>query len=538
MQIFATKASRISPVLFLFFLCLSANAVRAQQDNRHLTEREMQTQGTLIEADKFRLIGFCDKAIPLYEEVLHNMPKETAAMYGMARCYQEQGETENALRWYKEAIKHQPDNPWYRRYLIELLDRQGAYAQAASQAGQLLQIAPDNPEYYYLSAYYQARSGAYDQALKTLDRLEKRIGPSYELLERRYLLLLDQGALKKAEKTIKDYLSKRPEDVSALYLLADLYRKTQNWKKARQVYENILQLSPHEKAAEAGLAEVQRHAGGDRTDKASPAEMLQTLFADSHYAYEEKIKAFIPFVQEAFNKQDPIMLEQGIALARDLTARYPEEASAHAALADLLYGAGRYPEARDAYSRALERKPGVHSVWVNYLDVLQQLGAYRKLSEEAEKALDYFPNDWSFYYLAGRASLATGEISEAISWLREALPLSGKDAAKQAQTLSMLSIAYALAGNEKNSKQSLQQLQKLFGESPLWYYTSASLSLIKGENLAEALNRAQAAVEQAPENPDFLLLLARLLEKNGQGEKAQPLHQKAKQIGGGWCPEN
>ena len=531
MHIFVEIRLRSKRSLWCFFsFCLvvfhSVWPLQAQTDDR-LTEHEAQIRGELIEAEKFRLIGFCDKAIPLYRDVLQNQPREATAMYGLARCYRDQGEADEALRWFKEAVEYEPQNPWFRRTLIDVLDSRGAYAEAARQAESLLQLQADNPDYAYLAAYYQARSGDYDKALKTLDRLQKRVGLTYDLLERKYLLLLDQGALKKAEKILKDYLAERPADIPAYFLLANLYRKDQDWKKAAQVYEKILRLSPNELEAKAGLAEVQGHIEGEQPIASSPAERLRSLFARPDLAYDEKMKAFIPFIRQAVEKEDKLLLDQGVSLARELLRSYPQEASAHAALADLLYGAERLKEAREEYARALQLKPGIHSVWLNQLEILQRLGDYQALGVEAEKAIDYFPNDWYFYYLAGRAHLAEKETEDAVSFLEEALPLSGKDEKKKAETLAQLAIAYALLGQKTQSEQKMQALKVLEGESPLWMSTKARLAGLEGKNLAKAIHWAKEAVEQEPYNRDFLLTLAWLLQQNGQEAEAEKYLKKA-----------
>ncbi len=503
-----------------FTLCLGLQRLQAQADDR-LTEREAQTRGEFVEAEKFRLIGFCDKAIPLYQSVLQAQAREAAAMYGLARCYREEGRQDEALQWCKEAVKYEPENPWYRRSLIEMLDSQGAYTEAAAQAEALLQLQPENPDHAYLTAYYQARSGHYDKALKTLDRLERRIGFTYDLLERKYLLLLDQKELKKAEKLLNDYLAERPGDVSAHFLLADLYRKNRQWEKAAQVYEQILRLSPNDVAAEAGLTEVKKHIGGKRLDAPSPAERLQQLFARSDLSYDQKMKAFIPFIKQAVEKEDPLLLEQGVGLAKELLRAYPEQASAHAALADLLYGADRLEEARAAYVRALELRPGIHSVWLNYLEVLLRLGHDEALSTEAERAIDYFPNDWYFYYLAARAHLGREEFSEAAALLEEALPLSGKNSDRRAETLAQLALVYALQKRVSQSHQKLQALRALEGESPLYLSTKAHVFGLEGKNLAEAVSWAKRAVEQEPDNRDFVLTLVWLLRQDGQTAEAE-----------------
>ena len=516
--------------LACFFIGLSANT--AQIDDR-LTEGEMQTDGAFIEAEKFRLTGFCDKAIPLYQQVLKKRPRETAAMFAMARCYQDEGDSESALRWLRQAVEYDPQNPWYRQFLIRLLDAREDYAAAARQAGELLRLQPDDPDNYYQKAYYLARSGEYDKALKTLDQLQNRIGLTYELLERKYLLLIDRQELKKAEKSLREFLAQHPNDIPAHYLLADLYRKMNKRDKAAGVYKDILRLSPNDTAAAAALSEIQSPSATGQNDA---VQTLSALFKRQDLSYDDKMKAFIPLVQKAFGSEDPQLMEETTTLARQLLNQYPEEASAHAALADLLYGADQLEEARKEYAEAIRLKAGIHSVWFNYLDVLQRLGDYATLASEAEKAIDFFPNEWQFYYLEARAQLALNRPREAADWLREALPLSGKDTQKRAFTLAQLTLACEMQNKKACSDQNLQQLQELTGESPILLQTKACIAALRGEHLAKALEWARTALNQAPENPDFLLTYARLLSLNGRETEAQSYLQKAREMGGGWCP--
>jgi len=73
-------------------------------------------------------------------------------------------------------------------------------------------------------------------------------------------------------------------------------------------------------------------------------------------------------------------------------------------------------------------------------------------------------------------------------------------------------------------------------ESPILLHTKACINALRGQHLAKAIEWAQAALNQAPENPDFLLTYARLLIRDGREAEAQNYLQKAQKLGGGWSP--
>ncbi|HOW85604.1 MAG TPA: sulfatase-like hydrolase/transferase [Candidatus Aminicenantes bacterium] len=120
--------------------------------------------------------------------------------------------------------------------------------------------------------------------------------------------------------------------------------------------------------------------------------------------------------------------ERAIETIRAIIAEDPTIGDAHFGLGNVLYKARRFPEALEAFTRALDLKPDDSFAAINVANCYQAMGRY----EEAEKfVLDYLARgfeDSQLYFLLGNIKIHGGQPGKAIPYLEKCLEVNPRSA--------------------------------------------------------------------------------------------------------------
>jgi tetratricopeptide (TPR) repeat protein len=161
---------------------------------------------------------------------------------------------------------------------------------------------------------------------------------------------------------------------------ATAYKLAGNFRRALQLYDEVIAEYPNDSAGLCGRAEVFR-AEGD----------LQAALDAYELAIERN-----PFIAVPVSGKVEVLKELGryseaTALLRAATVRFPYEQSIAAGYANILKSQGRYAEALAAYDHVIQRFPFALNARLSRIDVLKRLGHLR----EASNACDHFINSYS-----------------------------------------------------------------------------------------------------------------------------------------------
>lgn len=187
-------------------------ALFTAQAQKTYTEEEITQDRMFLEAYEKKLIGKYEEAIALYEKVYEGAPDNTAAAFELARLYDQQRKSNEAIRWMKRAQSGDPANVYYQEFLAELLQSAGQFSEAA-EVYEVLAKKDRNDYYYYRWAYYLVRANEIDAAIKVYDELEKVAGINEEIIRRKQALYMGKGDTKKAEKEMKKLVDAFPKSV-------------------------------------------------------------------------------------------------------------------------------------------------------------------------------------------------------------------------------------------------------------------------------------------------------------------------------------
>lgn len=332
---------------------------------------------------------------------------EAHEFLGFAERYRRNPRAEEAS--YRRALACEPGRPGASLFLAYLLDSRGAQAEAL----RLLLTVPDaqrSTEHYLLMGRL---AGA------TEDQEEERKAYVLAVLSspedtRVYQVLWDATGFKKHfdvfNAAMEEVLAERPDAYLAHYFLGFSHQYAKRPEEAVAAFRRALVINPEYFRARLMIAEVLRQ--DLRDEAAARTEYLELLRVDPGNSRAREVLAGMAFaaardrdldnaviIFTALKEAEPtqwvhranlalIMKErnrpdEAVKIYEEAEELFPYEAQIPNDRGLLLMGLGRTEEAFAAFRTALDRDS-------EFLDALENLGAYSLLGGDAEAAIGYF----------------------------------------------------------------------------------------------------------------------------------------------------
>lgn len=323
-------------------------------------------------------------------EILKAYPGLETAVRILAAAHRLQGDANASLQHLQPlAVRNSSSPSFMYEYGLSL----GAVGQGPAAIGAFSKAVELNPKH---AAAWRALGDQYAVAGdETASRkaYEKHFAVSIRdpaLIEA--IDLLRDGKLAKAERIVRDYLKRQPEDVSAIRILADIGMKLGQFDDARSLLESCLELAPDFHLARHNYAVVLV-----RQQKLEPA-LVQV----------ERLLA-----QEPGNPN--FLILKGTILVR----------------------MGEHGEALDIYERVLKDYPNQPRAQMNYGHTLKTVGRLDESIKAYRECIQQSPGIGEAYW--SLANLKTFKFNQAdIELMRSQVTSEGGDANDQAH------IAFAL----------------------------------------------------------------------------------------------
>lgn len=503
--------------LFIFIYLLSLTIVVAQPDV--MSVDQVNYEKRFIEAKREALLGNTERAIAQFEELIRDASDNDVAYYELGRLHFSQEDNEKAVEALEKAYELR-EVPTYARLLGEVYLATGRNKEGAKLYEKMVRRSPDVPEYYLQQALFLVRDQDIDGAVDVYNKLEKEIGVTPELSRRKHALYLGKGDRRRAEKELLKLIEAFPDNLDYRHLLAGFYTSQGDESAARKTYQAILRMEPADVKAQLAMS------NGENTSAPGQEGELMALFGRSDVPVDIKIGKLLPLVQAVANTGDQSIAGEGLRLSEELRRVHPDEAKAWAITGDLYYHTDRYAMAADAYRETLERDDTVYPVWEQLLHALYLDDQHKELRDQAESALDVFPNRPYVYFYAALGEAARSDFSAAINLMEQAEfifsavnPSSGSVARGYLNILESLESGRLPEGGLPD-----------LSPGPLADYLSARTALNEG-NADDALGLLEA--HDHPRNSNALLLelrgdVLRALNRKGDANGA---YQRARAAG-------
>jgi len=257
------------------------------------------------------------EALEPLQRAVELAPRFARARENLGQALLQTGRLDDAVKQLQEATKLDPSSDSARLKLAHALAALGAGEDADAVFEEAFRLAPDRRQL--------AQAGEH----------------------------LREGRARECERICRELLTRHPDDVNALRLLARVASDAERWGKAELVLLKVLALAPGYHDARLDLARVYKQQ--DRIDEAVACA----------------------------------------ALAADLN---PRNSNAHYLHASMLAIAGRHPQALDAYRRALDINSWHTAAWVGMGHLLKTLGQQEEGIAAYRKAMEQRPNFGEVYW--------------------------------------------------------------------------------------------------------------------------------------------
>lgn len=509
----------------LIHLCFLAIGYNSYAQINRTSEQEVTTQKIFIEANREKILGNYENAAKLYQEVLKRDEKNHATSYELARIYDVLDKDSEALKAIQQAIKYDGNNIWYRMFLADVHEKKGNYKESAKVYEALSKQDDDSnfDIYYHKWAYYLIKSKDAAKAIKVYDELEKIIGISEEVCQKKHRLYLGQGNHKKAAAELEKLIKAYPSEINYRHALASFYQQISSPDQAIAEYKNILKQNPDDARAKMALAGFKKGGSKDVTYLQS----LKPIFEKGELDIDEKMKELMPYISKVAETGDKDLAAVAMELTDILTTVHPKEAKSYSAYGDLLYHSGQSEEALVKFKKAVALDDSVFPIWEQICFIAVETNNNEVLDQYATDAIDLFPNQAKAYYFKGIALTNQKNYKKAIGEFEQALLMSRKPSFLKSNLLHRLGNVYFQTEAFDKSFKAFDEALAINPKNPNLLNDYSFHLAAKGEQLDKAVAMIQQANELAPNQAFIQDTYGFVLYKKRDFKKAKEWMTKA-----------
>ena len=209
--------------------------------------------------------------------------------------------------------------------------------------------------------------------------------------------------------------------------------------------------------------------------------------------------------------------DKAIKTIRAIIAEDPTIGDAHFGLGNVLYKARRFPEALEAFAKALELKPDDSFAAINVANCYQAMGRY----DEGEKfVLDHIARgfaDSQLYFLLGNIKVHAGQPDKAIPYFEKCLEGNPRSASAQ-NALGAVYLNRGASGDDARAEEHLAAAAAINPTLMSLRYNTAQLREKQGR-LAEAADLYLQEIGDSPQSYKALFNLSRVYRQMGREDE-------------------
>jgi tetratricopeptide (TPR) repeat protein len=178
-------------------------------------------------------------------------PTDPDALDLLAEAYEANGDTPRAVEALRQAISANPDNPRYYLHFADLCMAHASYKVGIDMLNVGLKRLPESAGLYTARGVLYIQLGQYDKSDSDFSRAENLDSNASMGMAARGMAALQQNNLPEAETTIRNRLSKQPNDAFLQYLLAETLARrgavagTSEFAQAIEAARKAIQLQPN-----------------------------------------------------------------------------------------------------------------------------------------------------------------------------------------------------------------------------------------------------------------------------------------------------
>ncbi len=495
-----------------------------------LTEKErLYFDNIFFNANKELMLGNTEEAAGLFALCIKQDPGNAAAMYELAKIYNQSGNKEKALDLSGKAANLDPGNTWYQLLYADCLFSQKQYLKGIEIYERIIKLNPDKIEMYFELAEGYLYANKPLEAIKVYDRVEEKIGINEEASLQKMKLYTQLKNSEKAIKELNKLIQLNPHEPKYYGMLGELYQKTGQKEKAMQAYADLKQIDPENPYVHLSLAQYYFEQKQD----AKGLEEYKLAFGNRKLDIDTKIKILLVYYDLSANK--PATKEDALQLCKILIDTHPDEARSYSIYGKFLFRDKKLKEARDAFRMANSRDKTRYDIWYHVLIIDSQLSDYDGMLFDSQQTIDLFPAEPLGYLFNGIAQNQKKQYQTAVAVLKE-----GKEfvVGNSPADSSLLTQFYATLGDVnhelKNIPASDSAYEKALVLDPKNVYVLNNYAYylsVRKEKLDQAEAMSKKTVNMEPTSNSYLDTYGWILYQMGKYEDAKKWIEKALDAG-------
>ena len=480
-----------------------------------VSEGRLQLDVLSIEAKLQKELGFNDKAMALYLDILKKDSTYTVAWFDLGELYFAQGNFDKAIESTQKAISQSPKNVWYRLQLAEIYRNTFRMKYAAKEYEQITKLYPDELSYYYEWANALLLSGDGEGAIKVLNIVEKKTGSSESLSLQKQMVWKSLGRTDKIIEEAEKQWKQDPSDVKNNAILAELYMGKKDYSKARKYYENIKRLDPNNQFIDISMAELYKATGEHEKAYLS----LKEAFNRNDMEVNSKLQILLSFytVEEFYQTYNVYTSD----LLDILYKQDTDNIRIQPIYGDIMFRGKKYKEAYTAFNKTIQRDSSLYELFEAALVALSYTDSNDvQMVELSDKAIRLFPVQPLPYYFNGVTHFEMKEYEKAEQVLQKGIRwVVGNE--------ELLSSYYALLAECYNELDSIEKsflyydkTLELDPENIMVLNNYAYYLSLRKENLQKAASMSKKTLEKYPDNTTYMDTYAWVMFQMGNYQEA------------------
>ncbi len=470
----------------------------AVQENTISDNDKNEFEYTFIEGLKQRMIGNQQAAIALFSKCLQINPGSTSAMFELAKIHSGNGDMTSASLLLEKAIKIDPENKWYKVLLAQIYEQGKQFKQAAEVYQQLYQLDTENLEYLYMTAALLSSAKEYDKALEYYNLLEKKVGINDQIAVEKQQVYQATGKKKEAQSELQKLIDNNPKEPRYYGLMADYYLSEKDDANALKYYMKILEIDPENGFVLFSLTSYYR----EHDNKEKAWEYAKKAFQNKSAEVETKIQFYLMITSP--QEKQFFTDEQVSELVDILVKTNSDDYRVFTLYAEFLISKGKLEEAREQLRKVLVSEKDNYMIWERLILISNDLGDFKGVYADTEKALTFFPNQATLYGLKAVACLQLEKYTEALDVLKEGETYVLDNKILQVQFALYKAEAFYKLDKVTEAFQAFDEVIKLDPANWMAMNNYAYYLSLRNENLAKAEELSSKAVRANPENSTYL----------------------------------
>ncbi|MFA3783030.1 tetratricopeptide repeat protein [Melioribacteraceae bacterium 4301-Me] len=548
-------------ILYILILISVVGCATADVTNEHydansyknnsitVTDSKKIALSKFIDASINEQEGYLERAAKLYQEALSYDSNAAGIFYSLGKVYYKLNKLSNALSSSEKAVKLSPRNTEFLFLLATIYSAAHVPDSAAVYYQKIISIDSANLQSYYgLAEQYEVNKPA--QALEIYEKLLKMVGPDWNLLVRIADLNERLGNIDATIKTVEDLLKLDPSNLNLTKMLVSSYIKTKKTKDAIKIINEQLSSFPDDN----DLMELKAQAYMTEGNYELACNTYLQIIKNKNIPFEKKFQIgssfFFAVQQDSTNLKLAKEIFQEInkdtvdwqvnAYLGEIAIREKDDTSAinyfkvavklaewnsqlWSRLGGLLFDKGKYKEAIEQMSVAIDKFPNDFTINLIYGLSLSQDNQYSKAEVYLDRALKIKSNDLMALIAMGFTLNQLKKEDDALIYLNKALAIDPKN-------LQAISIAALIYESRKmyNISDSLYANALSVDSNNALILNNYAYSLsVRGKDLDKAFEMSKKSLEAEPNNSSYLDTFGWIYFKKGDYLKAKQYIEKS-----------